>query len=74
MTLICEGEMKIVAVRLNGVAAYPNDVEKFNSFCQYDKSKGKGQIKCHVSMESVMGFTLGDLEYTEVIYNCEKSS
>jgi len=74
MTLICEGDMKIVGVKLNGVAAYPNVVEQFNSFCQNDKAKGKDQITCQVSMESVKGFKLGDLEYTEVIYNCEKSS
>ena len=71
--LVCNGDMNIVSVKLNDVAAFPQDVKKFNDFCQSNKTTDKNTNSCQVSMKSALGFNLGSSEFTEIDYNCEES-
>lgn len=65
--------MKVVEVLLNNISAYPADVEKFEKYCQSNKTSTKDMHTCSVSMNLVMGFTLGSTEFTEIEYTCEET-
>ena len=70
---MCKGDIKIVSVKLNDIAAYPNDITKFNNFCKDNRTAKKNSNSCHVSMFTVMGYTLGSNEFTEIDYSCEET-